>query len=142
MMQYPKTMQPTHARWEQIDDYEVETNAKLLKDYAEPHKEDSESMFPPVKPIYSRNYMIVDTVYESSPSSNYGVPGPDGDAYDLGFNGLASVSNDIKSELPPECLVAFEEALEKEMQWKTKWGTESSDSNRKAPAIDKGLILV
>lgn len=140
IMQYPKTMQPTHAKWIQIDDNEIEANTKLLKDHSEDAR-DAKSIFLPVKPIYSRNYMIVDTVYESAPSSSYGVPGPDGDVHDLGFNGLSTVSDDIKSELPPECLAAFEKALENEMKWKTKWGTESSDSNRKAPAIDKGLIL-
>jgi len=140
-MQYPKTMQPTHARWVQIDDNEVETNGKLLNGYVEDHGEEVESIFTPVKPIYSRNYMIVDTVYETAPASNLGVPGPDGDAHDLGFNGLGSVPDHIKSELPPECLQAFEEALEKEMQWKNKWGTEARDASRRAPAIDKGLIL-
>jgi chromatin structure-remodeling complex protein RSC7 len=135
-------MQPTHARWVQIDDNAVEANSKLLKNHAEEDPEETKSIFTPVKPIYSRNYMIVDTVYESAPSSSYGVPGPDGDAHDLGFNGLASVSDDIKAELPPECLAAFEAALEKEMQWKTTFGTESSDASRRAPAIDKGLILI
>ena len=84
--------------------------------------------------------MIVDTVFESALSTNYGVPGPDGDVHDLGFNGLSSVSDDIKAELPLECLKAFEEALEKEMQWKNKWGTETSDAHRRAPIIDKGVI--
>jgi chromatin structure-remodeling complex protein RSC7 len=141
-MQYPKTMQPTHAKWIQIDDNEVEANKKLLKDHAEDDEDMTSSIFTPVKPIYSRNYMIVDTVYESAPSSSYGVPGPDGDVLDLGFNGLSSVSDEIKSELPPDCLAAFERALEKEMQWKKKWGTESSDCSRRAPAIDKGLIML
>jgi len=142
MMQYPRTMQPTHAKWIQIDDNAAENNNRLLKDSAEENEEGKiKSIFCPVKPIYSRNYMIVDTVYESAPSSTFGIPGPDGDVHDLGFNGLSTVSDDIKSQLPPECLLAFKTALEKEMQWKTKWGTESSDSNRRAPAIDKGLIL-
>lgn len=99
-------------------------------------------MFGPVKPIYSRNYMIVDTVYETAPSSNYGVPGPDGDAHDIGFNGLSSVSDDVKAELPPDCLKAFEEALEKEMRWKNRWGSESTSTSRRAPIIDKGVIAL
>jgi chromatin structure-remodeling complex protein RSC7 len=135
-MQYPKIMQPTHARWEHINDYEVEANGTTNG-----HTHNGEAtIFPPVKPIYSRNYMIVDTVYESAPSTNYGFPGPDGDVQDLGLNGLASVSDDIKAELPPECLKAFEHALEKEMQWKNTWGTEMSDTARRAPVIDKGVI--
>jgi chromatin structure-remodeling complex protein RSC7 len=143
VMLYPKNMQPTHARWEQIDDNEAEIKRELTNGHTADHDdEEVHSIFTPVKPIYSRNYMIVDTVYESAPASNLGVPGPDGDAYDLGFNGLSSVSEDIKAELPPECLKAFEAALEKEEQWKTRWGTESQSTHRKAPAIDKGVVIM
>jgi chromatin structure-remodeling complex protein RSC7 len=142
-MQYPKTMQPTHVRWEQIDDYEVEAKSKLTNGHKHDHEDDeAHSIFTPVKPIYSKNYMIVDTVYESAPGSNLGVPGPDGDDYDLGFNGLSSISDDIKAELPPECRKAFDEALKKETQWKNKWGTEGQFTHRKAPTIDKGVIIV
>ena len=141
-MQYPKTMQPTHARWVQIDDDVVEVNSQLTNGHTKEHEDgDAPSMFTPVKPIYSRNYMIVDTAYETPPYSNIGVPGPDGDVFDLGFNGLSSVSDEVKAELPPECLAAFEEVLAKEMEWKNKWGTEGTDAHRKAPIIDKGLIF-
>ena len=139
VMQYPKSMQPTHARWEQINDHE-EFDMKHLTNG---HGEDNEAiptMFTPVKPIYSKNFMIVDTVYESAPASHLGVPGPDGDAHDLGFNGLSSISDDIKAELPPECLEAFEKALEKELEWKNRWGTEIENTLRKAPPIDKGVV--
>lgn len=132
VMQYPKIMQPTHARWEQIDDYEVASKSK-----DQPPPEDT--IFPPVDPIYSRNYMVVDTYYESSPSTNY-VPGPDGDSYDIGFNGLSAVSPEVYAELPPDCKKTFDEALEKEMMWKNNWGTETTDTKRKAPIIDKGVI--
>ncbi|KAF4633940.1 hypothetical protein G7Y89_g4179 [Cudoniella acicularis] len=139
IMQYPKIMQPTHARWEQIDDHEVEANADLVNGDNQDHKQDeSSSMFPPVKPIYSRNFMIVDTVYETPSASNLGVPGPDGDLYDLGFNGLSAVSDEIKAELPPECRGAFEEALAKENEWKSRWGSEGQSTHRRAPIIDKG----
>lgn len=139
-MQYPKIMQPTHARWEQIDDH-AESRPKLTNGHTDGHDEgEVQSIFTPVKPIYSKNFMIIDTVYESAPASHMGVPGPDGDAHDLGFNGLSSVPDDIKSELPPDCLKAFEDALEKEMQWKNNWGTESSSTLRRAPAIDKGVV--
>ncbi|KUJ08026.1 uncharacterized protein LY89DRAFT_347936 [Mollisia scopiformis] len=140
VMQYPKIMQPTHARWEQIDDH-TENRKQLTNGHVKGHDEDEvQSIFTPVKPIYSKNFMIVDTVYNSAPSSHMGVPGPDGDAHDLGFNGLSSIPNDVKAELPPECLAAFEQALEKEMQWKNQWSTESSSTLRRAPAIDKGVV--
>ncbi|KAK0104690.1 hypothetical protein ONS95_004963 [Cadophora gregata] len=137
IMHYPKTMQPTHARWEQIDDSEAEIKA-LTNGHTEENMEPS--IFTPVKPICSKNYMIVDTVFESSPSSTLVVPGPDGDFHDLGLNGLAGISDDIKAELPEECRLALEEALVKEMQWKNKWGSESQSGHRRAPIIDKGVV--
>ena len=139
VMQYPKTMQPTHAKWVQIDD-EAEANGELTSGHTQ-EDDEAPTMFTPVKPIYSRNYMIVDTAYETPQYSNLGVPGPDGDVFDMGFNGLSSVSDDIKAELPPHCLAAFEEALAKELEWKNRWGAEDTDTHRKAPIIDKGVIL-
>ena len=129
-MQYPKIMQPSHARWEQVRDDDV---------YVLGNSEDQENqtMFHPVKPIYSRNFAIVDTVLES-PAGPWGLPGPDGDAHDLGYNGLSAVSDDLKAELPPECRLAFEEALGQEVQWKRRWGTETKDGSRVHPPIDKG----
>ena len=136
-------MQPTHARWEQINDYEIEAEAKakLSHGHFDEHMEEQvPTMFSPVKPIYSRNYMIIDTVYESPAYSNLGVPGPDGDSIDLGFNGLSGVSDEVKSLLPQECLGEFEKTLKAELDWKRKWGTESSDTLRNQPAIDKGVV--
>lgn len=135
-MQYPKTMQPTHARWEQIDDHEINTepDENMKGEDGEPT-----SIFTHVKPLYSKNFMIVDTAYESA-SANLGVPGPDGDVFDIGFNGLSTVPDHIKAELPLDCLKAFEGALKKEREWKRKWGAESQFGHRKAPAIDKGVV--
>ncbi|CZT05022.1 related to nuclear localization protein NPL6 [Rhynchosporium agropyri] len=137
IMHFPKTMQPTHARWEQIDD-----NKAAAEELRNGHDQEQaeQSIFPPVKPIYSKNYLIVDTVYESAPASTFGIPGPDGDYYDLGLNGISGISDDIKAELPEECRLALEEALEKEMQWKNKWGSESQSGHRRAPIIDKGVV--
>jgi chromatin structure-remodeling complex protein RSC7 len=140
---YPKTMQPTHARWEQINDYELEAKSKLLNGHADEEREDKvQSIFTPIKPIYSKNYRIIDTVYESAPSSNLGVPGTGAYVSDLGFNGLANVPDEIKAELPPECLAAFEKTLAKEMEWKNRWSTEAKDSQRRQPIIDKGLVVL
>ena len=140
---YPKTMQPTHAKWEQINDYEIEARSKLLNGHAADEREEkAQGIFTPIKPIYSKNYMIIDTVYESAPSTNLGVPGTGNFISDLGFNGLASVSDDIKAELPPECLAAFEKTLAKEMEWKSRWSTEKGDAQRRQPIIDKGLVVI
>jgi len=149
VMQYPAIMQPTHARWEardpitevanglngvRVSDTEHQSEDLSAKDI------EASSTLPPVKPLYARHFLIVDTLYENPPHSNLGYPGPDGDVRDLGFNGLSSVSNDIRDELPAECRKAFDEALAKEKEWKNRWGTETRDSMRKAPIIDKGLF--
>ena len=140
-MQYPKTMQPTHAKWVQINDDQTDSKKQLTNGHAHEQVDEAPSMFTVVKPIYSRNYMIVDTAYETPSYSNLGVPGPDGDIHDLGFKGLSSVAEVVKAELPSKCLAAFEEALAKEMEWKMNWNTEGTDAHRKAPIIDKGLIM-
>ncbi len=133
-------MQPTHARWEQIDDHKTETKWNLLRNYPGNEEDQTPSIFPPVKPIYSRNFMIVDTIYESGSASNLGIPGPDGDANDLGFTGLSTIPDHIKAELPLDCLRALEEVLNKEQKWKSKWGDESHFGHRRPPAIDKGVV--
>jgi len=139
-MQYPKIMQPTHARWVQIDDNAAQDVKLLTNGYKDGHETTVATIFEPVKPVHSKNFMIVDTVYESAPASHLGVPGPDGDAHDLGFNGLSSVPDDVLAELPPECRKEFEKALQKEVEWKNRWGTEIENTLRKAPPVDKGVV--
>lgn len=137
VVQYPKIMQPTHARWVQIDDDEVA--AKVQAGTYVPEKD---TIFPPVDPIYSRNYMVVDTYYDSNPTTNYN-PGLDGDSRDLGFNGLSAITPEVYAALVeehPECVQAFDEALARELEYKKKWQSETTDTLRKAPVIDKGVI--
>lgn len=150
-MQYPAIMQPTHARWEPVTSMEDTTANGLMDGLTINEKHDPEklpdanaqtsSIFSPVKPAHARNFLIVDTVYENPPYSHLGVPGPNGQSLDTSFNGLAAVSDEIKDLLPPSCREAFDAALAKELEWKSRWGTEAQDSMRKPPIIDKGLIL-
>ena len=147
IMQYPAIMQPTHARWERVpppsEDVPNGVNGhKAITDEDTVMQMDAtpETIFPPVKPIYSRNYLITDTIYETPPSSTMGIPGPDGDTYDIGFNGLSNVPDDILDELPPDCRKAFEEARAKELKWKSGWSTEALDTERRMPSIDKIAI--
>lgn len=153
IMQYPSVMQPSHARWEAVLDTATEidngVNGVVLpqKSINEQDADDSfdmdqsPSIFTPLKPIYTRNFLIVDTVYENPTSSHLGIPGPDGDIHDLGFNGISSIPDDIRNELPADCRSAFDKALVRELEWKSRWSTEDRDSKRKAPIIDKGLIM-
>lgn len=142
MMHYPKIMQPTHFKWTRVTDEEDDvpmtngishlTNGvngvHLNGTYHSPAP--STSLFPPVKPIVSRNFMVVDTVYETPPHSGMGIPGPDGDAMDVGPNGLSGISDDILAELPPQCRIAFDEAKAQELEWKNRWSTERKDGAR------------
>ena len=141
MMHIPKIMQHTHVRWAKVQDDEEDapmtngvshlTNGvngvHLNGTSHEEHR--SNTIFPPVAPIVSRNFMVVDTVFES-PAQPFGVPGPDGDSWDVGPNGISGISEDILAELPPDCRAAFDEAKEQELEWKNRWSNERTDGAR------------
>ncbi|RAK95109.1 uncharacterized protein BO80DRAFT_430155 [Aspergillus ibericus CBS 121593] len=172
VVQYPKIMQPTHARWERLPPPDPRVATKLAKglstlsltngtDEEEPAAVSSEaneaneagdgpteqdttdaSIFSTVPAALSRRFAIHDIHYESSPYSNLGIPGPDGDVHDLGSNGLISVADstnpefatpEILEELPPECKEALIEAAAHEWEWKSKWSREASDGARATP---------
>lgn len=166
MMQYPSIMQPTHARWERVppstdfpatksingttiqksitdivDQEDIKMTDGIEPQSLETTIQDKPTIFTPVNPIYTRNYLVVDTLYESPPTgSTSGIPGPDGDSYDVGFNGLSSVSEEIRNLLPEECRVAFEKAVGDELAWKGKWAGEAGDGMRAGMVIHKGFI--
>jgi chromatin structure-remodeling complex protein RSC7 len=130
IMQYPASMQPTHARIQQVDpagDWNSQSTSKI---------------FPPCDPRISRNFMVADTYYETPPA---GIPSVAYEQCDqntmlASFRGLGAVSDEIKKLLPPECLKAFNDAVDKENEWKSRWGSESSSTSRRAPIIDKAIV--
>lgn len=144
MMHYPKIMQHTHARWEQVMDEERDEDSHMTNGISHltngvdgvhlngaHHKAlHRNTIFPPVKPIVSRNFLVVDTVFESPSYSGIGIPGPDGDTVDVGANGLSGINEDILADLPADCRRAFQEAKEREMEWKGRWGSEHMDGSR------------
>lgn len=179
IMQYPKIMQPTHARWERVppapeatviaaglstdmNALNIASNGSSLGEAnAQPVSEPTQShepatgepvsaettttpstMFPPVPAnIYDR-HVVQDIIYESPQYSNMGIPGPDGDVHDIGPNGMVSVANPARPEfmtpeilelLPPECKDTLAEACAREVEWKSKWRTESQDGERVPP---------
>ncbi|KAJ5774497.1 Chromatin-remodelling complex RSC SWI/SNF subunit Rsc7/Swp82 [Penicillium paradoxum] len=170
-MQYPKIMQPTHARWERVPPAPATGSTELTTDMDSmnlangsspapgdpiPHKpeesreavtgesstQQSTTTFPPVPAHLHDRYIIQDVVYESPQYSNMGIPGPDGDVHDIGPNGLVSVANpqhpefmspEIIALLPPECKEALLDAAAQEVQWKSKWSTETTDGERTQP---------
>jgi chromatin structure-remodeling complex protein RSC7 len=145
MMFYPKIMQPTHVKWEEVPAEPPTGQPKHLANGHLPNgdsehdsamdmdtKPNPSTIFTPVPPIVSRNFTVIDTVFKAPPISNAGYPGPDGHVLDptSGPNGLAGVSQDLLDELPPACRLAFEQAREEELRWKRQWGTETQSGLR------------
>lgn len=141
MMLYPGIMQPTHARIEQV----------VNRDDAEPPS--SPTIFPPLKPIISRNFLVTDIHMEAPPA------GISGAAYELPFRtspaerawstradflspfrGLGAVPDEIRDLLPEDCRRAFDAAARNEDEWFGKWGDESETMCRREPVIDKALV--
>lgn len=146
MMQYPASMQPTHARWERVDaPLDAATSgmqAISVGSEAAAAEPAAATIFPPVPPALARSFLVVDTLYENAPFANLGVPGPDGAGVDgVAYDGLEGVGEEVRGLLPEECRAPFERALERERAWKGRWGTEGEDGLRRAPVIDKGMIL-
>ncbi|KAJ5748168.1 uncharacterized protein N7511_009864 [Penicillium nucicola] len=170
-MQYPKIMQPTHARWEAVpaesdaqaglasnmsslnianaDSPEAtdEPTNKNLNESNDQQPTDPETtkpatIFPPVPRSVTDRCLVQDIIYESPQYSNMGIPGPDGDLHDIGYNGMVSIANPTHPEfmtpeiialLPPECKQALLDAATAEVEWKSKWGTESENGHRVQP---------
>ncbi|KAL4947334.1 chromatin remodelling complex Rsc7/Swp82 subunit-domain-containing protein [Aspergillus filifer] len=115
IIQYPKIMQPSHARWERLPPPDPRTASKLTQgmstltlsngvtenEAAQAEAEDQEnkpeeetpSIFSTIPATLSRRFAILDVQTESPQYSNMGIPGPDGDVHDLGANGLISVAD-------------------------------------------------
>ena len=151
-MQYPQTMQPTHARWEPVHDSVDEAASNMKQLTTEAHAEGTatpeaaepkDTIFPPVKPIITNNFLVLDTLFQNAAYSNLCIPGPDGSDMDRPFtlNTPSSISQDLIDELPEDCRKALGLAREREANWKGQWKTESEDAMRRRPIIDKGMIL-
>ncbi|KAL2824622.1 chromatin remodelling complex Rsc7/Swp82 subunit-domain-containing protein [Aspergillus cavernicola] len=150
LIQYPKIMQPSHARWERLPPPDPRTASKLTKDMSsltlsngiveeengnaqpetESHenkpKEENPTIFSTIPAAFSRRFAILDVHCESPPCSNMGLPGPDGDLHDLGANGLISVANPKHPEfVSPETLeelpVECKEALVEAASQEWEW---------------------
>ncbi len=109
---YPKTTQPTHARWERVP----------------PHSSD-------VPPIVARKYLIIDKVFQQPPFAGLGIPGPDADFIDVGINGLPNLSEEDLAEMKPEEREVFEGVKREEAEWRGMWGGETEDGARCRPKI-------
>lgn len=142
-MHYPRSTQPTHARIEQVVDSE---------DTTENPNPDS-TVFAPLKPAISRNFLVMDTYMESPPAgilpAAYDVPFRTSPAdYEASaqadflspFRGLSAVSDEIRDLLPEECRQAFDQAQSQEKAWFSRWGNEADTTSRREPVVDKAIV--
>lgn len=104
--------------------------------------EQPSTIFPPVPASVSNRYVVQDIIYQSPPYSNMGIPGPDGDLRTMNPNGITSLVNsphpefmtpEIIALLPEDCKKAFDEAVQRELEWKKQWSTEAEDGARSRP---------
>ncbi|KAF2785968.1 nuclear localization protein [Melanomma pulvis-pyrius CBS 109.77] len=107
MMCYPKTTQPTHARWEEVLPADTD-----------------------VPDVVRRHYLVVDTYVQKPPYSGLGIPGPDGDFCDIGPNGLPVVDEEDLELMTPGLREEFLLAKQEECEWKNNWQSESIDGAR------------
>ena len=145
MFHYPKIMQPTHVRWEQLDAPARRSSSQLYPTVDDSNslpdgndfqhdgvgtRDEANTIFPEPKSVFTRNFMIADTYYSGPPMTGLGIPGPDGDILDLGVGGLTDIPAHLLDELPADCLQALNEARAEEGKWKNSWSTESDDHAR------------
>ena len=147
VMQYPKIMQPTHARWELVpaelsnldpsctnrsgaNEVPSSDKASQLSGENRGNQQISNHGFSSVTPILKRNFMITDIYYQNPPRPGLGVPGSDGAITDIGAPGLSNVAEKVLAELPDDCRQAFDLAKEEEMEWMRQWDSESTDTAR------------
>ncbi len=104
IMQYPATMQPTHARFEQVMDSSSASDS---------------ARFPPLDSKIPRNFKVIDAYMETPPAGvssavyeQREVPG-----FLAEFQGLGAIPKEILDELPAECRGAFDKALDQENAW-------------------------
>lgn len=128
VVQYPTRMQPTRARIEQVAPEDEETGRG------------SSTVFPPLSVRLAHNFSVVDTYYETSTAGVISAA-DDGTADFLApFNGLGSVSDEMRDLLPLECRKAFDAARDGEASWRSNWGPESEKASRRQPIIDKSIV--
>ncbi len=143
-MFYPASMQPTHARIEQVAN---------TGEPADASNGTESTIFTPLKPIVSRNYLVQDIHMETPPAgvsqASYDVPFRHSTAdraavyqsdFLAPFRGLGAVPDDVKELLPPECRKAFDEALHHEEDWHARWGNEADNMSRGKLVIDKAIV--
>lgn len=173
LMCYPSHTQPTHARWERVsspppgkskkrklDDMNgvapklngdshlpngIETSSPTPTQQPGDNNQTApeSKIFKPLTNVLTRNFLIVDTHFETAPVSSYPPPG-----HTFEQNAITGTSSGAPQlselemddmELPEECRVALREARTQEMEWTNRWGTEADFGSRGDLRIGIGM---
>jgi len=98
---------------------------------------------PPPSSLLTRNYLIVDTLLETTPYASLPIPGPEEPEttplYD-GSGRLPDLNEEDLADLPPECREAFLEAKQEEGKWRDRWGTQERDGWRGQMRVGIGVL--
>lgn len=116
-MCYPRTTQPTHAKWEEVPQEESD-----------------------VPPLVRKHYFVVDTHVQKPPYASLGLPGPDADFLDVGTNGLPDLEDDDIQSMTLEARENYLQAKEDEKWWKNQFHSEAVDGAR--PTLKIGFTGV
>lgn len=129
LMLRPQATQPTHAKWDHVENDNDQGEIRLLTNGDMQHSQPRPQAFSSLPGVIARNFLVTDTYFESPPIANAGVPGA---GFDNGVQtGLAGVSDDLIAELPAECKSAFLAARATEAEWKAQWQNETLDGLRR-----------
>lgn len=105
-------------------------------------EETASATFPSVPLKIARNFMVTDTIYETP--SGVGTAAATALTADADFcspfQGLEAVPEDIKELLPADCRKAFDDAISKDQDWKSRWGPEHDVASRRLPTVDKAIV--
>ena len=129
-MQYPKMMQPTHARWEQIKGQASSKKALEESDGTDGKVEADWAVLPEMPTFYAQKFMVTDTCLETPSISTSGYPGPDGNLMDVDPPTLTDIPDDVAISLPIECQESLFKAQSREASWKRRWGREEESALR------------
>ncbi|KAL8944542.1 MAG: hypothetical protein Q9211_000553 [Gyalolechia sp. 1 TL-2023] len=125
ILQYPRTMQPTHARWEACDANSVSPDTESANEDRE-----VDTKFFQIPSVLERNFLIADTYFASPLVTSFGIPGPDGDVLDVGPLGLPVMSGSAAVSMPFDSRRALQSTQQEASKWKTLWKGESADGAR------------
>ncbi|KAB8338869.1 hypothetical protein FH972_021813 [Carpinus fangiana] len=154
---YPKAMQPTHARWEHLpstaDDEPPAkkrrvngtlTNGDVVMINGDSHVKDTAPSFPAVSDVIARNFLVIDSYFQSPPHAAWAPPGPspytdaEHERFDIPRPGLPILTEEELNDLPEECRQALQHSSREEDKWKSSWSTESHDGGRAKLRIGVG----